>query len=122
MAAIPITIIGTITGKEGSENVTITGLATITGLEVGGGPIIPPGRPPIRPPVDPDAHPEHPIVLPPEGPPTEPPPGGGDKPPPDDGGWGFVAEWSKWGYFPGEGEAQPKARAHQTPSGSGRRG
>src|SRR4030095_8712456 len=58
MAAIPITIIGTLTGKatkEGdvsaTEQVVISGIASITGLEVGGGPAQPPlgtwgGRPP----------------------------------------------------------------------------
>ena len=89
MAAVPITIVGTLTGKatkEGdvsaTEQVTIHGLASITGLEVGGGPAKPPlgfwGG--VAPPyVDigfpgPQPHPEHPIVLPPDLPPTLPPP------------------------------------------------
>lgn len=55
MAAVPVTIIGTMTDKDGSQNVTITGMASLTGLDVGGGPIMPPS----------DAHPEHPIYLPP---------------------------------------------------------
>jgi hypothetical protein len=93
MAAVPITIVGTITGKsakEGdasaTEQVVIQGIASLTGLEVGGGPM--PGGPPLgfwggRPPpfVDigfpqPQPHPEHPIVLPPELPPELPPPDG----------------------------------------------
>lgn len=84
-------------------------------------PIAPGGRPPgiwggsgglPKPPgVWPGGHPEHPIA--PGGPeippiPTDPPPDGADKPPPEGGGWGFVAEWSQWGYFPGPEEARPR--------------
>jgi hypothetical protein len=89
MAAVPIMIVGTITGKatkEGdasaTEQVVIHGLASIEGLHVGGGPSKPPlgiwgGVPPEY--VDiggpgPQPHPEHPIVLPPDLPPTLPPP------------------------------------------------
>ena len=87
MAAVPITIVGTLTSGAkdgGSEQVTLVGIASLTGLEVGGGPM--PGGPPLgfwggRPPeyVDiggpgPQPHPEHPIVLPPDLPPTLPPP------------------------------------------------
>lgn len=72
MAAIPITITGVLTDKEGSQNVTLAGIASITGLEVGGGPIQPPsiwpspGHPahPIAP-GGPPPYPAHPIVLPP---------------------------------------------------------
>jgi hypothetical protein len=93
MAAVPITIVGTLTGKatkEGdvsaTEQVVIQGIASLTGLEVGGGPMPGGGGPPLgfwggRPPeyVDiggpaPQPHPEHPIVLPPDLPPTLPPP------------------------------------------------
>ena len=93
MASVPVTIIGQLTGKDGSENVTLIGMASLTGLEVGGGPMpggggmhpehpiyYPPGtRPhpehpialPIPPGIWPDPpegtapHPEHPIVIPP---------------------------------------------------------
>ena len=80
MTAVPITIIGTLTGKDGSENVTLVGMASLTGLGVGGGPIEP--KPPVGiwpGPGDPDfpgggkpptiwpspGHPAHPIYLPP---------------------------------------------------------
>lgn len=68
---------------------TIVGQAWVTGLGVGGGPIIPePGEPPID-------------VPPPDMIPSEP------KPPPPNGGWGWSPEYG-WGYFPGPGEASPK--------------
>lgn len=123
MSAVEVTISGILYDRSArtQQSVVLIGEATLTGLGVGGGPIIPPvgGSPPgIWGPTDPrpgwglpggEPHPEHPWV-PPSAPdkPTEPPPEGGDKPPPDDGGWGFVAEWSKWGYFPGEEEPAPK--------------
>jgi hypothetical protein len=94
MAAIPITIVGTLTSGAkdgGSEQVTLVGIASLTGLEVGGGPM--PGGPPLgfwggRPPEYVDIGgpppqpgiwpspgvPTHPIVLPPDLPPTLPPP------------------------------------------------
>ena len=71
MAAVPITIVGTITSGDKSEQCTITGLASLTGLTFGGGPI------PAPPPVDPGygvpegGRPTHPIALPP-GVPTHP--------------------------------------------------
>lgn len=100
MAAVPLTIVGIETREDGtSGSVTIVGMASITGLGVGGGPIMPPGKPPgIWPgPGDPDypgkppsqppsiwpnppegiaPHPEHPIVIPvPPDSPNVPPPG-----------------------------------------------
>jgi hypothetical protein len=68
MSAVPITIIGAETDANGSRNVTIVGMANITGLEVGGGPMPggPSGAHPAHPIYYPDAHPEHPIVIPPE--------------------------------------------------------
>lgn len=93
MAAIPITIVGIETRDDGSSgNVTIVGMASITGLGVGGGPIIPPAGPPPHPehpiagwpgsgfPDKPGYPPtvEHPIVLPPEGGGGQPPPNGGN--------------------------------------------
>lgn len=73
MAAVPVTIVGILTTDQGSTNATMVGMASLTGLGVGGGPIMPPSDahpehpivlPPGRP-IDPGAHPEHPIVIPP---------------------------------------------------------
>ena len=63
MAAIPILIVGTMKDNDSSEEkqVTITGLASIQGLGVGGGPVYPP-------------YPSHPIYNP-GGPPGSSPPG-----------------------------------------------
>lgn len=137
MSAVEVTISGVLYDRMNrtAQNVVLIGEATLTGLGVGGGPVYPeeppppgiwpsPGRPshPIyypRPgggPVDPGYGVEGP-AIPPK--PDEPPPEGGDKPPPDDGGWGFVAEWSKWGYFPASDAAQPKAA--EPPAQPGRR-
>jgi hypothetical protein len=118
MAALPVEIRGTLYDlqSKSSRQVYIVGDAIKSGVGIGGGPVIPPSGgngDHIWGPTDP--RPTHPIAgipglpgyIPPI--PTEPPPSGGDKPPPEDsGGWGFVAEWSRWGYFPAEGEAQPK--------------
>lgn len=130
MSAVEVTITGMLYDRMNrtAQNVVLIGEATLTNVGVGGGPVIPPGgggeggkppgiwpspgRPahPIAPggrpgwgsPVDPDYGIEGPSI-PPE--PSEPPPGGGDKPPPEDaGGWGYVAEWSRWGYFPASGD------------------
>jgi len=117
MAATPITIVGIETRDDGtSGNVTIVGMASITGLGVGGGPAVPPGQPThpiVIPPGPDDPHPAHPIVIP--EPPTEPPidvPPGPPvddmvKPPPAGGGWGFNPMYG-WGYFPGAGGKGPK--------------
>jgi hypothetical protein len=67
MAALSVTIQGTTTGPDGiSVPVTIAGDLTITGLGVGGGPIIPPD------PGTPPGQPQFPIVLPPGTPPFNP--------------------------------------------------
>jgi hypothetical protein len=128
MSAVPVTLIGSVTYDNGSvQNVTFNGVAAITGLSVGGGPIMPPdsgGGPPGSPAFPiwgppgsnfPDKPGYPPVVgggpiIPPVGPPDggAPPPDGGDKPPPANGGWGFVSEWSQWGYFPGPTGAAPK--------------
>lgn len=63
MAGVPITIVGTITDNEGAHNATVAGIATITGLEIGGGPIEPGEGPPSIWPSP--GHPAHPIVIPP---------------------------------------------------------
>lgn len=48
MAAVPVTIVGLATSDDGeTKNVTIVGMASITGLQVGGGPMPGgPGKPP----------------------------------------------------------------------------
>jgi hypothetical protein len=77
MAALSVTIQGTTTGPDGiSVPVTIAGDLTITGLGVGGGPIIPPD---VSPP-DTDGAPQFPIVLPPGTPPFNPEAPGGYPP------------------------------------------
>lgn len=129
MAAIEVTISGVLYDKlsRTMRPVVLIGEASLTGVGVGGGPIIPPGGggepplgiwgPPDMPPgfwgggmgpgVKPQPKPEHPIVIP--EPPTEPPPGGGEavKPPPEDGGWGYFPEYG-WGYFPKASSSGPK--------------
>jgi hypothetical protein len=104
MSAVNVTIVGNLSkmGAGSSTDVEgpvmIIGQATLTGLEVGGGPVTPPpmvGGGPIWPGAHPShpiapgggpfpSHPiapggispEHPIVLPPDLPPTLPPPDG----------------------------------------------
>lgn len=87
MASVEITISGVLYDKlnRTTQQVVLIGEASLTGLGVGGGPIIPPGQPvspgvpthPIMLPGMPgwgDPHPAHPIVLPPELPPGVQPP------------------------------------------------
>jgi hypothetical protein len=102
MAAVEVTISGVLYDKlnRTMQNVVLIGEASLTGLGVGGGPIIPPGGPgrppgtgiwpnppegqaplpshPIALPGDPwwggDLRPAHPIVLPPDCPPGMKPP------------------------------------------------
>jgi hypothetical protein len=113
---VRITIVGIETADDGTtRNVTIEGVASLTGLSVGGGPM--PGGPgvpgvPIHPiwgppgitlPPGPGFPPVagHPLPIPPI--PTEPPDNPDViKPPPPDGGWGWSPEFG-WGYFPGGG-------------------
>lgn len=140
MAAVPITMVGVSTDDTGqTKSVTFIGMASITGLGIGGGPIIPPKPPdsgahpehpiywppgtqphpehpivlppiyPGGPPIDIGAHPEHPIVLPPPPDTTPPPPGMAVKPPPDTGGWAYVQPWG-WGFFP-KGSTTPGPKA-----------
>jgi hypothetical protein len=108
MAVVPITFNGIVYPKNKKDPpfpATFVGQAWISGLHVD---ISPPDPPPAYPPID--AHPEHPIVLPPEGviPPDISAPEEG-KPPPADGGWGWSPDYG-WGYFPGTGGAGPKKR------------
>jgi hypothetical protein len=69
MTAIAVTIVGSTTGPDGiSVPVTIAGNLTVTGLGIGGGPIIPPDVPTVPP----GGEPQFPIVLPPGTPPFNP--------------------------------------------------
>lgn len=94
MAAVEITISGVLYDKYNrtQQNVVLFGEATITGLQVGGGPVIPPSQPPggggqppgIWGPTDP--RPTPPIHLGPGGDIGGPPSvGGGPIIPPDEG-------------------------------------
>lgn len=75
MAAVEVTISGVLYDKTArtTQPVVLIGEATLTGLGVGGGPIIPDPQPPKPPtwgghpehPIYHPPHPEHPIVLPP---------------------------------------------------------
>lgn len=119
MSAVPITFHGMMYPKDKSVKpyaFTALGTAEITGLQVGGGPIVPPDEigdipkpePPLTiwgGPFDPP-HPEHPIVIPPDLPPIQPPP----QPEPPHEGWNFSHAKSGWYYLyvPGEGEPSPK--------------
>ena len=123
MAAIDITISGVLYDKlsRTTRPVVLIGEASLTGLGVGGGPIVPGDPPGIWGPTDPrpshpinlppwypgdppgiwgptDPRPSHPIVIP--KPPTDPPATPTEpKPPPADGGWGWHPEYG-WGFFP----------------------
>jgi|SRR5215472_195771 len=119
---VPVMISGVLWdhADKSGRAVTLQGLAVITGLSVGGGPIVPPGVPPGSggPPVPifpiwgppgsnfpggPGYPPVagHPLPIPPQpiNPPANPEV---PKPPPPDGGWGWHPEYG-WGYFPGQG-------------------
>ena len=109
----------------------LVGEAMLSGVGVGGGPIIPGGDPPgtwggagepfPTPPIHlppgsnsppiiwgpNDPRPSPPIYLPPDTPPPIDVSPGGDKPPPEgSAGWGYYD--GRWGYFPGPLDAQPK--------------
>lgn len=123
MSAVPITFRGMMYPRDKSVKpypFTALGTAEITGLGVGGGPIVPPDeigdipKPPgdweiwPNPPEGTAPHPEHPIVIPPDLPPVDPP----AQPVPPHEGWNWSAVKSGWYYLyvPGEGEASPKRR------------
>jgi hypothetical protein len=103
MAAVPVVINGVFMPKSKTADskpvpAVFIGYATIAGLEVGGGPVIP------------DTPPEIPVVDPP---PTEQPPSNLAvviKPAPVTGGWGLAAQGSQvqWFYTPGAAGAGPK--------------
>jgi hypothetical protein len=102
MAAVPVTFNGILYPKgKGSGSMpqaipsVFIGMASLTGLSVGGGPIFPPDwGPPEQPPIDvppPDLdHPPHVV-----------------KEPPPTGGWGYSPELG-WAYFPGPMQPGPK--------------
>jgi hypothetical protein len=128
MASVPVVIVGTVKDNDTQEEkqVTITGMASIQGLSVGGGPTMPPwwpGHPehPIPPTIWPTpptplppwwpGHPEHPI--PPTIWPTPPGSGGGggETPPP--------IEWKiAWSPETGWIVVGIPTAPHPTPSGS----
>ena len=101
MAAVPVIINGVMmpkTKEAGAKPVpaVFIGYASIVGLEVGGGPIIP--DPPPEVPVDP---------------PTEPPPASLAviiKPAPATGGWGLASDNKQlqWYFVPSQSGAGPK--------------
>jgi hypothetical protein len=102
MAAVPVIINGVLMPKAkdaGSKPVpaVFIGYASIQGLEVGGGPIIP------------DVPPDPPTVDPP---PSNPPPDLAVviKPAPVTGGWGLAAnnQTLQWYFVPGQAGAGPK--------------
>ena len=123
MAHIPVTINGVAFPKNKKDPpfpVTIVGYAWITGLEVGGGPIIPPDQvPPVDPPLviwggPIDPYPDHGLPeppMPPDQPPTDPPPkphegwnfNTGGNPDYPNAGWYYV-------YVPKPGQPGPKRR------------
>ena len=107
MAAVPVILNGVMYPKAKGSGSTgqavpavFIGALSIQGLEVGGGPVIPPDAPPVDPPIDP--------------PPTDPGPGVAVviKPAPVTGGWGIATDTSghqfKWFFTPGAGGAGPK--------------
>jgi len=137
MAAVEVTITGMLYDKlaRTTQNVVLIGEASLTGLGVGGGPIIPPQQPPsgggppgtptfpiwgppgIELPPGPGYPPiaGHPLPEPPtpELPPDLPtpvPPSTVIKEPPAEGGWGLYSDSNGaiyWGFTPGGG-AGPK--------------
>lgn len=113
MAAVEITISGVLYDKlnRTTQQVVLVGDASLTGIGIGGGPIIPPGSPPgIWGPTDP--RPTPPIYIPPE-PPTQPPIGTPDddgfiKPPTGNGpSWAYHQTYG-WLLDPGGTLAGPK--------------
>jgi hypothetical protein len=103
MAAVPVIINGVLMPKGKSADdepipAVFLGYASIQGLSVGGGPIIPPDTGPIDPPVNP---------------PTDPGPGVAVviKAAPETGGWGLATQPGgemTWYFVPGQSGAGPK--------------
>src|SRR6516165_8647597 len=103
MAAVPVILNGVMYPKaKGSGGMSqavpavFIGALSIQGLEVGGGPIIPPDAPPVDPPPT-DPGPSVAVVI---------------KPAPVTGGWGIATDTNsqqfKWFYTPGPTSAGPK--------------
>lgn len=119
MAQVPVTLAVNIYPKNKTDApypATIVGYAWVTGLEIGGGPVIPPeiappDMPGIWPPGSGIDMPTHPIVLPPidPSPPEIPDPPSMVKPPPPNGGWAWSPVFG-WIFVPGSGTAGPKRR------------
>lgn len=138
MAEVPVTMNGVLYDLYGrtTQRVVFIGDASLTGLSVGGGPIMPPsggGQPPgiwgggnvpmPTPPIPiyPGGTPNPPgiwgptdprpgvgPIIPPEQPPEGPTDDNGFvKPPPGDGGWSYHETYG-WGYYPGATAAGPK--------------
>ena len=127
MASVPVTIDGVAYDlwNRTTQRIILIGHASLTGLGVGGGPILPDTPPPSGPPGTPE-HPiwgppgitlppgpgfppvaGHPLPIPPVD--TIPPPPEGEKPPPADGGWGYWGDpVNSWVYKPGPGQKAPK--------------
>ena len=130
MAAVPVQIDGVLWdhASKSGRKVSLIGNATLVGLTVGGGPIVPPEgaepplgmwgpndprpTPPIYHPGDKppgmwgpnDPRPTPPIYMP-KPPPEYPNAPEGDKPPPPEGGWGYVSDHGYgWGYFPAQAD------------------
>lgn len=141
MAALEITITGVLYDKlnRTTQNVVLIGEASLTGVGVGGGPIIPPGQPPSpgvpthpimlpgmpgwgqppgtgiwpNPPEGQAPLPSHPIALPGDPwwpkPPINPPDPPTAVKPPPPEGGWAYSPEWGWGYYPGTDHAGPKA-------------
>ena len=113
MAAVPVTIQCMVYPRDKSGPpypATLVGFASITGLQVGGGPILPPSEvPPVDPPLiiwggPIDPYPDHGLPIPPM-PPEQPPP---VATPPKEG-WNLSHAKGGWYYLyvPGPTDPQP---------------
>ena len=135
MAEMPIQVNGVLWNKvwKRGEPVVLYGMASIVGLEIGGGPIMPPdqgggggepgiptfpiaGYPDFPYPSQPIYRPGYPGGSPPPNlrPPEQPPEGPADengfiKPPPEGGGWAYHEDYG-WMYSPGGQSAGPKSQ------------
>jgi hypothetical protein len=102
MSAVPVIINGVLMPKDKSTGgkpvpAVFIGYASIQGLTVGGGPVIPDGTPPIDPPIDPPDNPPPSLAV-------------VIKPAPVTGGWGLAGQGGElqWFYSPGQSGAGPK--------------
>ena len=103
MAAVPVIIHGVFmpSAKDADSQPikgTLIGYASIQGLEVGGGPIIPPDGSPVDPPIDPPGQPDSGLAV-------------VIKPAPVTGGWGLATDSSgslKWYFSPSDAGSGPK--------------